>query len=822
MEQCRNERVEETRDPREKSPTSGIVRHDSHMRKSGFDPAGNRTLFTLVGDDQNRRGLMKLRKCWPFGTAYLRCDGGVFDELHASRPLGGPAGLQVWAPEGVAATHDIYDSLPLPRTSLSHRDASQSRTTRVPFQDFWTSMEVSAESLIEARYRRQDCTTVRCFARRGDERVDAHVSIAPSAPTLLDLRPDTAVLCRLDAIGRRLRAFLSGCVSRQPSPTTTLPGVEVVASWAVFIPYKAGLRLQGLSQGNAHSLTAAHILLTLAASARVPHPHGSPVTDRLACSPPTEANRVRSPAGSLRILVCGNRAGRCRRSAGFLGISRYPRPFIPAMLYTHLNHANRLLRPRWDVWSGTLECGEKGVGVGVITPSHPRGQGSEHQVAIIRPVTERREKGGGGVSAVVKWSDYSSPGECGSGRYPDVRTWELFRPMSLVGRFCWESAPPPKPPRSTTSLYSPRFTLSDSQDLAVTTFSKILHSTRLTRQEKFLVLSYNEQCMRYVSSLLKSETKLLTGLGLPSRQGGGVGEGSPERSPLEGGKPRDTAGTIHTKVRTSLSTAALHAQPLSAAATTELNNPTPSCSGNGLSRVARYPIDVVYDCRIEKVAFPGWDMGDWSVRLESLLVQHKSPTNKSTRKQGRFHVVLDMGSPPVRVGRLPWKPPMKENDATLDSASGHKHQTHDGHLRKTTTAVGPSVSGEDGGDRIVHQSGGALPPASTASLLGQYLRQVDELAGAVRHAEYFRDSFADCARMPDPAFVCGRHRCLFTASPCRLLHVHARERSLPDRAPPSMHSPSDSHFLRVVPRRMYCRPELAVRAWHVKWSGCHI
>ncbi|KAJ8873524.1 hypothetical protein PR048_024342 [Dryococelus australis] len=34
MEQGRNEEVGETRDPRENSPTSGIVRHDSHLRKS--------------------------------------------------------------------------------------------------------------------------------------------------------------------------------------------------------------------------------------------------------------------------------------------------------------------------------------------------------------------------------------------------------------------------------------------------------------------------------------------------------------------------------------------------------------------------------------------------------------------------------------------------------------------------------------------------------------------------------------------------------------------------------------------------------------------
>ncbi|KAJ8866660.1 hypothetical protein PR048_032521 [Dryococelus australis] len=50
-----------------------------------------------------------------------------------------------------------------------------------------SSRAVSAESLIDARYRRQDCTPVQRFARRGDENVDAHASVAPSTPTLLGL-----------------------------------------------------------------------------------------------------------------------------------------------------------------------------------------------------------------------------------------------------------------------------------------------------------------------------------------------------------------------------------------------------------------------------------------------------------------------------------------------------------------------------------------------------------------------------------------------------------------------------------------------------------
>ncbi|KAJ8872061.1 hypothetical protein PR048_025662 [Dryococelus australis] len=43
------------------------------------------------------------------------------------------------------------------------------------------------------------------------------------------------------------------------------------------------------------------------------------MTEQLARSPPTKAIRVQSPAGSLRISACGNSAGRCRRSASFLG-----------------------------------------------------------------------------------------------------------------------------------------------------------------------------------------------------------------------------------------------------------------------------------------------------------------------------------------------------------------------------------------------------------------------------------------------------------------------------------------------------------------------
>ncbi|KAJ8880816.1 hypothetical protein PR048_017287 [Dryococelus australis] len=51
--------------------------------------------------------------------------------------------------------------------------------------------------------------------------------------------------------------------------------------------------------------------------------HGA---ERLACSPPTKAIRIQSPAGSFRIFACGNNAGRFRWSAGFLGDLPFPPP----------------------------------------------------------------------------------------------------------------------------------------------------------------------------------------------------------------------------------------------------------------------------------------------------------------------------------------------------------------------------------------------------------------------------------------------------------------------------------------------------------------
>ncbi|KAJ8896055.1 hypothetical protein PR048_001396 [Dryococelus australis] len=79
------------------------------------------------------------------------------------------------------------------------------------------------------------------------------------------------------------------------------------------------------------------------------------VAERLACSPPTMANRVQAPAGSLPDFRMWEY---CRTMPLVGGFSRasphFPRPFIPALLHSHLNHPLQLSRPRCQEPSKSL------------------------------------------------------------------------------------------------------------------------------------------------------------------------------------------------------------------------------------------------------------------------------------------------------------------------------------------------------------------------------------------------------------------------------------------------------------------------------------
>ncbi|KAJ8870356.1 hypothetical protein PR048_029377 [Dryococelus australis] len=66
---------------------------------------------------------------------------------------------------------------------------------------------------------------------------------------------------------------------------------------------------------------------------------GAATAERLACSPPTKVGSIPGQISRGFSHTAGRQV--------FSGISRLPRPFIPVLLYTHLNRLRRLSRPRF-------------------------------------------------------------------------------------------------------------------------------------------------------------------------------------------------------------------------------------------------------------------------------------------------------------------------------------------------------------------------------------------------------------------------------------------------------------------------------------------
>ncbi|KAJ8874826.1 hypothetical protein PR048_022715 [Dryococelus australis] len=94
LEQRRNARTGETGDPLENPPTSGIVRHDSHLRKSGSDPASG--IEPLYRNETPRRFIHRGRTHSLIGCARLWNEPCVRLATASSgrRPIGWAAGWQ--------------------------------------------------------------------------------------------------------------------------------------------------------------------------------------------------------------------------------------------------------------------------------------------------------------------------------------------------------------------------------------------------------------------------------------------------------------------------------------------------------------------------------------------------------------------------------------------------------------------------------------------------------------------------------------------------------------------------------------------------------
>ncbi|KAJ8873772.1 hypothetical protein PR048_024606 [Dryococelus australis] len=152
----------------------------------------------------------------------------------------------------------------------------------------WDVTKTSVPLLFSTRY---DGNTAR-LAHRSDEALEVRVSVARIAPLLLNL-------------GRGV-------------PTAVHPTLLIGFVWSAHRPPISAICDR--SPADLHMDDEADVAECISSSSCGSHYFifgGATVAERLACPPPTKPNRVQCPVGSLRMFACGNRAGRCRWSAGF-------------------------------------------------------------------------------------------------------------------------------------------------------------------------------------------------------------------------------------------------------------------------------------------------------------------------------------------------------------------------------------------------------------------------------------------------------------------------------------------------------------------------
>ncbi|KAJ8881411.1 hypothetical protein PR048_017892 [Dryococelus australis] len=224
----------ETVDRRENPPTSGIVRHDSHMRKSRGDPPG-------IGDGSPWWEANSLNTTPP--RLHMRSTGTQANgPARKDVALGGGGEAGEAGDEREAGTRSGHDP--------GARDRYLRETTSPPL-----------------RYSISSPRDLHCHKQ------------TPALPQ-----------CHVAAT----RAFTPLCIPATPSSLPTPQPLNIRPSDVISTTpnMRNGRRLSGFI-----------------------------------CLPPTKANRVQSPAGSLWILASGNRAGRCRWLVGFLE----ELPFLPPL-----------------------------------------------------------------------------------------------------------------------------------------------------------------------------------------------------------------------------------------------------------------------------------------------------------------------------------------------------------------------------------------------------------------------------------------------------------------------------------------------------------
>ncbi|KAJ8870025.1 hypothetical protein PR048_029036 [Dryococelus australis] len=207
----------------------------------------------------------------------------------------------------------------------------------------------------------------------------------------------------------------------------------------------------------------------------------------------TEANRVRFPAESLPDFLMWESCWTMALVGGFFAeISRFPHPFIPALLHTHLTSLSSALESSMlgasqisllycetvdrDVETLSLDRFVQVTADDVVALQEPTkcaiaGQHNSRTVATYFLLIHTISSIG---AAVGQRLELSPPTEVNRIRFPAKP-----RPDEAAGRwvFIGKLLPPPPPVHPSAATFSPRFTLIGSQDLDVKSTSKHLLST---------------------------------------------------------------------------------------------------------------------------------------------------------------------------------------------------------------------------------------------------------------------------------------------------------------------------------------------------------
>ncbi|KAJ8870468.1 hypothetical protein PR048_029490 [Dryococelus australis] len=362
----RNERVGETGDPRENPATSDIVRHDSHLRKSWSDPCWESSPVHLGG-----------RLILGHAENHLTCEGAAVAERSDSSPL--TKAIPGFNPRGRHSRNFRKWELS-PTSPLVGGFPQGSRISLSPLHSGVASF--SPHSTFIACQDR----VVKSRPSLSTQLVSAYHPAGPALGKVLavHMKTELSYIHRPQRLASELQGITGNLGNSQPAkhgaackiisavgsfgwktPLCTPPPPPSI--WTVRSPGIAGrrpgnnYRVGGMSrhvatrqdsscqereeatrrragQGMAWCNNGSRAELISDTGSRkrgeswllkgsrtrerdyVGKFSGATVAERLACSPP----RVQSPAGSLRIFACGNRAGRCRCSAGFLGVLPSP------------------------------------------------------------------------------------------------------------------------------------------------------------------------------------------------------------------------------------------------------------------------------------------------------------------------------------------------------------------------------------------------------------------------------------------------------------------------------------------------------------------